>query len=108
MTNIVVGSSIVGANIPVGARVGSISGSTVSMVDASNNAVNATGAGSGSTITFNTGTVSYAWAAGDLSVSGTYQQEFEVVWPGGPPTQKETFPNSGYGSVVVADDLDNA
>jgi hypothetical protein len=107
LTNIVVGSSIQGAGVPQGARVGSINSVTnvITMVDVNNNPIGATAAGTGVTLTINVGTVSYTWGGSDLSVADTYQQEFEVTWTGG---AIETFPNDSYNTIIVKPDLENA
>lgn len=47
------------------------------------------------------GIVQYAWQAGDTAVSGTYNVEVEVDWGG----EKQSFPSTGYESVVIFDDL---
>lgn len=49
------------------------------------------------------GVVSYTWASGDTDTVGTFQMEFEVIWPTGRP---ETFPNSGYDTLIVGASLD--
>lgn len=48
-----------------------------------------------------TGVVQYAWQAGDTAASGTYNVEIEVDWAG----EKQTFPTTGYETVVIFDDL---
>ncbi len=49
------------------------------------------------------GTVKYAWQAGDTDTAGYFTAEFEVTYS---DTTVETFPNSGYLSVHIADDLE--
>src|SRR5438309_1084150 len=50
-TSIVIGSSITGTGIPVGAKVDDISGSQIVMVDSTGAALNATASGPGVTLT---------------------------------------------------------
>lgn len=52
----------------------------------------------------NKGKATYTWAVGDTAVIGTYDVEFEVNW-GGSPAKIETFPNTGYLSLEIKDDL---
>jgi hypothetical protein len=49
------------------------------------------------------GIISYTWAEGDTATVGEYQIEIEVTWDDG---GVETFPNNGYASMTVVDDLD--
>ena len=49
------------------------------------------------------GTVIYTAASGDTATSGTYQAEVEVTWT--TPAGVETFPNDGYFTIIVVDDL---
>jgi hypothetical protein len=51
-----------------------------------------------------TGVVEYAWASGDTDTTGTYNVEVEVDW-GGSPAELQTFPNEGYFTVNIVDDL---
>lgn len=51
-----------------------------------------------------TGVVEYAWADGDTDTSGTYNVEVEIDWGGAPP-ELQTFPNEGYFTVTITDDL---
>jgi hypothetical protein len=50
------------------------------------------------------GTVTYEWDPGDTATPGTYDVEFQILWNDG---TIETVPNSGYGAVIVTDDLDD-
>jgi hypothetical protein len=49
------------------------------------------------------GYVSYTWQAGDTTEPGGYYAEFEVTYAGG---EIETFPNDGYLTVAILDDLE--
>jgi hypothetical protein len=53
-------------------------------------------------VTAASGIVDYNWDAEDTTVVGQFEIEFEVTFPDG---GIQTFPNQGYGTVVVADDL---
>lgn len=46
--------------------------------------------------------VRYDWDASDTEASGVYRAEFEVTYADG---SIETFPNDGYISVIITDDL---
>ena len=48
------------------------------------------------------GTVEYAWSASDTDSIGTFRVEFEVTFPTG---LVETYPNSGYISIQITDDI---
>jgi hypothetical protein len=48
------------------------------------------------------GWVELEWQAGDTATVGRYLVEFEVMWPSNKP---QTFPNTGYNWLVIADDL---
>jgi len=49
----------------------------------------------------------YVWDADDLDTVGVYQVELEVTWDSAStPPKVETFPNEGYESLTVVDDLD--
>lgn len=50
------------------------------------------------------GIYEYIWADGDTDTSGTYTAEVEVDW-GGTPAVLQTFPNTGYFSITIEDDL---
>lgn len=47
------------------------------------------------------GRVQYTWVAGDTSLSGTFNVEWEVSWG----TDKQTFPSEGYLTITIEDDL---
>jgi hypothetical protein len=49
------------------------------------------------------GVISYTWAEGDTALAGDYDVEIEVTWTDG---GVETFPNEGYASMTITDDLD--
>lgn len=51
-----------------------------------------------------TGAVEYAWATNDTNTSGVYKAEWQVTFTDGKP---QTFPNKGYISVIITDDLAN-
>jgi hypothetical protein len=44
----------------------------------------------------------YEWQDGDTAVTGSYQAEWEIVWPG---DERQTVPVDSYYSVIVIDDL---
>jgi len=50
------------------------------------------------------GMVSFAWQTGDFALSGTYQGEFEVTFPGG---ATRTVPSDSYIVITVYDDVEN-
>lgn len=50
------------------------------------------------------GIYEYIWADGDTDTSGTYNVEVEVDW-GGSPAELQTFPNTGYFTITISDDL---
>lgn len=50
------------------------------------------------------GEVNYTFLAVDTAVVGTYDVEIEVNW-GGSPAKIETFPHTGYKSMLISDDL---
>ena len=49
------------------------------------------------------GVVKYDWVAGDTDTAGTYYGEIEVTY--GDATV-ETFPNNGYFTIIIKEDLD--
>ena len=49
------------------------------------------------------GRVEYSWAVGDTDTAGTYYGEIEVTYGDG---TVETFPNNGYFTVIIQEDLD--
>ncbi|MGS0745553.1 BppU family phage baseplate upper protein [Syntrophomonas erecta subsp. sporosyntropha] len=49
-----------------------------------------------------TGGVWFVWASGETDTAGIYRAEFEVVYRDG---RRETFPNDGYISIQILDDL---
>jgi len=49
------------------------------------------------------GIVEYSWQAGDTNTAGTYYGEIEVTY--GDATV-ETFPNNGYFTIIIKEDLD--
>lgn len=50
----------------------------------------------------NRGKVRYLWAEGDTDVAGGYVAEWRVTYAGG---EMETFPNSGYKTVAIIENL---
>lgn len=49
-----------------------------------------------------TGEVWFVWASGETNIAGVYRAEFEVVYQDG---RRETFPNDGYISIQILNDL---
>lgn len=49
------------------------------------------------------GVVKYDWVVGDTDTAGTYYGEIEVLY--GDATV-ETFPNNGYFTIIIKEDLD--
>jgi len=49
------------------------------------------------------GIVQYSWVAADTNLAGTYYGEVEVTYP---DSTIETFPNNGYFTIIVKEDLD--
>lgn len=47
-------------------------------------------------------TLRYDWSAADTAKVGGFQAEFEVTYSGG---KVETYPNTGYISVIIQDDI---
>lgn len=52
---------------------------------------------------FEDGTVEYSWQAGDTDTAGTYYGEIEVTYA---DNVVETFPNNGYFTIIIKEDLD--
>lgn len=48
------------------------------------------------------GTVSYAWAAGDLDTVGVYSVEWQITYSG---SRTLTVPAAGYDKIRVVDDI---
>jgi hypothetical protein len=48
------------------------------------------------------GEVWQVWAPGETDTAGVYRAEFQVQYPDG---RRETFPNDGYVSVRILDDI---
>ena len=49
------------------------------------------------------GRVEYTWSSGDTDTAGTYYGEIEVTFA---DNSVETFPNSGYFTIIIQEDLD--
>ena len=49
------------------------------------------------------GIVDYAWRVGDTDTAGTYYGEIEVTYA---DNTVETFPNNGYFTIIIKEDLD--
>ena len=49
-----------------------------------------------------TGEVWFVWASGETDIAGVYRAEMEVTYQDG---RKETFPNDGYISIQILNDL---
>lgn len=49
------------------------------------------------------GVVEYAWSGTDTDTAGTYYGEVEITYGDG---SVETFPNNGYFTVIIKEDLD--
>lgn len=58
--------------------------------------------GTGSVTDGPNGIIQYDWSAGDTDTVGIFEAEFQVTFAGG---EIETFPNKGYISVVIGDDI---
>jgi hypothetical protein len=67
-------------------------GATSLKVDAPMTITNATG-----------GVVEYSWVAVDTNTAGTYYGEVEVTYA---DNTVETFPNNGYFTIIIKEDLD--
>lgn len=81
-----------------------VTGATVKFI------MKGTGAGSpkvnaaGALVTPASGIVSYTPVGTDTDTSGTYNVEWEITFSGG---AKQTFPDPGYNTLTVTDDLDD-
>ena len=49
------------------------------------------------------GIVQYTWLAADTTTAGTYYGEIEVTYG---DASIETFPNNGYFTIIITEDLD--
>jgi len=49
------------------------------------------------------GRVEYTWVSGDTDTAGTYYGEIEVTYG---DLTVETFPNNGYFTIIIQEDLD--
>lgn len=49
------------------------------------------------------GRVEYTWSSGDTDEAGTYYGEIEITYG---DNAVETFPNSGYFTIIIQEDLD--
>jgi hypothetical protein len=49
------------------------------------------------------GVVQYPWVAADTNTAGTYYGEVEVTYA---DNTVETFPNNGYFTIIIKEDLD--
>ena len=67
-------------------------GATALKVDAPMTVTNASG-----------GIVQYSWVGADTDTAGTYYGEVEVTYA---DNTVETFPNNGYFTIIVKEDLD--
>jgi len=67
-------------------------GATSLKIDAPMTITNATG-----------GIVQYSWVATDTNTAGTYYGEVEVTYS---DSTVETFPNNGYFTIIIKEDLD--
>ena len=47
------------------------------------------------------GTVKYQWAGTDTDTAGSYQAEWQIVWPAG----KQTVPGAGYDTILIGTDV---
>jgi len=58
--------------------------------------------GVGSIVDGAAGQVKYSWSAGDTDTVGGFDAEFEIIYS---DSSVETFPNNGFITVVVLDDI---
>ena len=49
------------------------------------------------------GKVTYDWSASDTDTAGTYYGEIEITYS---DSKVETFPNNGYFTIIINEDLD--
>lgn len=49
------------------------------------------------------GLVEYVWQSGDTDTAGTYYGEVEITYG---DASVETFPNAGYFTIIIQEDLD--
>jgi hypothetical protein len=49
------------------------------------------------------GTLQYSWVNADTDTAGTYYGEIEVTYA---DSAVETFPNNGYFTIIITEDLD--
>ena len=80
-----------------------VTGATVkfNMRNASDNTVKVN-LGSVTTVSSTAGRVKYSFSSADTDTSGNFDGEFQVTFVGG---QVETFPNDGYITVIITDDV---
>ena len=48
------------------------------------------------------GIVRYDWQAADVDTVGTFNAEWEVIWP---TVKPDTYPSNGYNEVIIQQDL---
>lgn len=58
--------------------------------------------GAGDVVDGPNGIIKYDWVLTDTNTVGVFNAEFQVTFAGG---EIETFPNKGYISVVIGDDI---
>lgn len=56
----------------------------------------------GGIVTHTWATTGAPWGTGHTYTIGSYDQEWEIMWPSSRP---QTVPNSGYNTIVIEDDL---